>query len=320
MEGQNSEIPLEKLGINNHTKVDPKIINISERILSKEEIEILEKGFKFTPTPNSDNLSLEKDIDEFCRKLRLREFFGREENSDDSIVRNKKGTTIQRGRNKDLDDYIDVLKSTKLSPYNKNTVKNNLNGTQKKALQDLQNDPEIILKEADKGGAIVCMSKSFYKSLVLQHLEDKNFYEKLPENPDKNIFRNLKQLCRKYRHLLQEKEFDYLTNFEMRTSNFYGLPKIHKSNSIKTAIEEQNQTYISTGEPTDLKLRPIVAGPACPTHRLSNFIDILLKDLCQRVPSYIRDSLDFLNKIPEIVHPNTLLVTFDVTSLYTQRR
>ena len=117
--------------------------------------------------------------------------------------------------------------------------------------------------------------------------------------------------------MLQEKEFDYLTNFEMRTSNFYGLPKIHKSNSIKTAIEEQNQTYISTGEPTDLKLRPIVAGPACPTHRLSNFIDILLKDLCQRVPSYIRDSLDFLNKIPEIVHPNTLLVTFDVTSLYT---
>jgi hypothetical protein len=94
---------------------------------------------------------------------------------------------------------------------------------------------------------------------------------KLPENPDKNILRNFKKICRKYNHLLQEKEFEYLTNFEMKTSNLYGLPKIHKSNHIKTAIEEQNETYITASEPRDLKLRPIVAGPACPTHRLSNF-------------------------------------------------
>jgi hypothetical protein len=43
----------------------------------------------------------------------------------------------------------------------------------------------------------------------------------------------------------------------------------------------------------------------------------LLKDLCQKVPSYIRDSMDFLNKIPETEDLNTFLVTFDVTSLYT---
>ena len=53
-----------------------------------------------------------------------------------------------------------------------------------------------------------------------------------------------------------------------------------------------------------------------PTHSLSNFIDILLKDICEKVPSYICDSMDFLNKIPETTDPNTLLVTFDVMSLY----
>jgi hypothetical protein len=192
-----------------------------------------------------------------------------------------------------------------------------LNVRQKKALQNLQNDPEIILKEADKGGAVICMDKDFYRSLVLQQLTDTAFYVKLPGNPDKNILRSLKQLCHKYTHLLKEKELDYLTNFEMKTSNFYGLPKIHKSNHIKTSIEDQNETYITTSEPLDLKLRPIVAGHACPTHRISNFIDILLKNLCCKVPSYIRDSMDFLNKIPEDVDPDTLLVTFDVTSLYT---
>lgn len=37
---------------------------------------------------------------------------------------------------------------------------------------------------------------------------------------------------------------------------------MHKSNHIKTAIKDQNQAYISTTEPLDLKLLPIRAGPA----------------------------------------------------------
>ena len=90
---------------------------MSKKTFSKEEIEILEMGFKFTPTPNPDNQTL--DLDEFCRKLRLREFFGRVENVNDCIVQNKKGTIIQKGRNKNLDDYIDNLKSTKSSLNNK---------------------------------------------------------------------------------------------------------------------------------------------------------------------------------------------------------
>ena len=172
---------------------------MSKKTFSKEEIEILEMGFKFTPTPNPDNQTLEKDIDEFCRKLRLREFFGRVENVNDCIVQNKKGTIIQKGRNKNLDDYIDNLKSTKSSLNNKNSIKSNINRLQRQALQNLQNNTEIILKEADKGGAIVCMDKTFYKTLVLQHLCDQNFYIKLSENPDKTIMKKLKQLCNKHK-------------------------------------------------------------------------------------------------------------------------
>lgn len=54
---------------------------------------------------------------------------------------------------------------------------------------------------------------------------------------------------------------------------------MHKINHIKTAIKDQNQAYISSIEPLDLKLRPIVADPAWPTHRLSKFVDILLKNI-----------------------------------------
>ena len=67
-------------------------------------------------------------------------------------------------------------------------------------------------------------------------------------------------------------------------SNFYGLPKIHKSVTIIQAIEEQNTEFVNIGEVEDLKFRPIIAGPACPTHRLSNLIDIIhkaLRTLCK---------------------------------------
>ena len=66
-----------------------------------------------------------------------------------------------------------------------------------------------------------------------------------------------------------------------------------------------------------MKLRPIVGGPNCPTGRLSYFLDTLLKSYLRHVKSYIRDSIDFLNKCPREVDPDTEIVIFDVTSLYT---
>ena len=43
----------------------------------------------------------------------------------------------------------------------------------------------------------------------------------------------------------------------------------------------------------------------------------MLKPLCKNIPSYIRDDLDFLKHIPIEVGKTTILVTFDVVSLYT---
>ena len=67
----------------------------------------------------------------------------------------------------------------------------------------------------------------------------------------------------------------------------------------------------------NLQFRPIVAGPVCETHRLSNLIDILLKPFIKQVKSFIRDYIDFLSYTPNIVPEKATLVSFDVTSLYT---
>ena len=90
-----------------------------------------------------------------------------------------------------------------------------------------------------------------------------------------------------------------------------------KSKWIQNAIKEQQKEYVNIIEPSDLKLRPIVAGPICPTRPLSNLIDILLKPFLLHVKSYVKDNLDFLSKYSRENYEDTLLVTFHVVSLYT---
>ena len=125
------------------------------------------------------------------------------------------------------------------------------------------------------------------------------------------------EFVQKHGSNLTKKEFDYLTQFETKPSNFYGLPKIHKSKEINEACSISKENYIEIDAPENHSFRPTVTGPTCETHRLSNFIDILLQPFSKRVKSYIKDSTDFLTNFSESTDPKATPVTFDVESLYT---
>ena len=58
-----------------------------------------------------------------------------------------------------------------------------------------------------------------------------------------------------------------------------------------------------------------MAGPASETHRLSEFIDIMLRPYTDRVKSYVRDTGDFLSQLPTETTENVLLVSYDVVNL-----
>ena len=290
---------------------------MSHRDISENEIKLLEKGLKFTPTPKRDNEDLIKDTEEFCRKLRLREYFQNEENEDESIVRNKSNFKPQPNRDKHLDNFIKCLQSSARNNETTTHVKDNISKLEREAINSLTNVDSIIIKEADKGGAIVIMSKDHYKEMILEQLTNTDFYQELSSNEDRKTICKIKRFTSKFAENLTDKEADYLTNFEVKTSNFYGLPKIHKSKEIQEGLKDKSSFYVKLPRPSDLKLRPIVAGPVCSTHRLSNMLDIILKPLCKLVPSYVRDDMDFLSYIPDTVDENTQMVSFDVTSLYT---
>ena len=78
---------------------------------------------------------------------------------------------------------------------------------------------------------------------------------------------------------------------------FYCLTKIHKPTPVG---------------------RPIISGCDGPTEKLSAFIDKLLQPITQKQQSYPKDTTDFINFLENIKVPkNAILVSMDVTSLYT---
>ena len=80
-------------------------------------------------------------------------------------------------------------------------------------------------------------------------------------------------------NVLTKEEKDYLTKFNHHMSNFYGSPKMHKSEAIIRHTQDQKTTYLKIDQPDDLPFRPIVGGTSSPTSHLSNLIDILIKPL-----------------------------------------
>ena len=128
---------------------------------------------------------------------------------------------------------------------------------QHNALTKIRNSKDIIIKEADKGSGIVIMNTRYYKEKNEEMLDDETNYSRMPSNKDKSILTKINKLCQKFDYLLTKKEKEYLTKFDSKTSNFYGLPKIHKSTIIKKAIKTQNAEYIEIIDPRDLTFRPI---------------------------------------------------------------
>ena len=56
-------------------------------------------------------------------------------------------------------------------------------------------------------------------------------------NCDAKVMKGIVKIIEKYRDDLTKKEKEYLISFSYNTSNFYGLPKIHKTKLIQNAIK-----------------------------------------------------------------------------------
>ena len=176
-------------------KVTHKIINLSGHQLKFNEISILSKGTKFGPTPISFNTMVDKnDVNNFCRKLKLAEFFYdcSDSNNDESLVKPKSSFTPPSGRLDCLDATVTTLKSMP-TPAVKTVKKYNVTLSERQAIESLSNNKNLVIKEADKGAAVVVMNADFYVKKIEEIITVSNSYESLPTNIDKQVMNNLKK-------------------------------------------------------------------------------------------------------------------------------
>ena len=88
------------------------------------------------------------------------------------------------------------------------------------------------------------MDKDFYRDkLVLEGHLHTNDYKRVNDNEDIKVMKDLKTITKKYEKELTTKEQQFIHEFPWKTSNFYILPKIHKSTEIIQAIARSDKDY-----------------------------------------------------------------------------
>ena len=172
----------------------------------------------------------------------------------------------------------------------------------KKGIKLLKERTDIVIRPADKGGAVVIQSKEQYQNELSRQLQDGTTYTKLLGNPIRKYKKELALLIDlgKKKDILNKKESKYLMPETCRTPVIYTVPKIHKSRENPPG-------------------RPIVNGIDSLTARMGQYIDYFIQPAVQATPAHLKDTkhiLQLLDTVP-VSEGRTLIATADVTSLYT---
>ena len=284
-----------------------RVVKIPENVtLDKDEEELLSKGMSFVPT--SDKADIFKSLDDlenFYRKVRLKAFFSEideddQESSSESefnkYEEKMKKFTPKAGQFEGVDKYIESCKKQiKVEHIGAIIKRKNVNVRELEALRKLKTRRDIVIKPADKGGAVCVWDKDKYIEEGRRQLYDGSYYKKLEIDSTDKIQKDLvKELEEMINASKLPKEAKHLLMRAPRCAAFYLLPKIHKQN---------------------IPGRPVVSNVGCPTYNISKYLSNLLKPLVKKCPSYIKDTTHLLQKVNELdttQHQVKALFTMDV--------
>ena len=306
---------------------DNFVVNLSSHDLNESEKSLLSKGLGFCPRPKGyDRGKLIEDTLAFSRRMRLKSHFTKVDLFDNTIdpdndpdnpsqtaninyttdSKEKYSTFIPKShwqpprQGHDLETFVSSVESDITSHKPPKPRHDNLTKEERNALHSLQRRSDIVIKPADKGSAVVVMDRDHYVSEAERQLNDSTYYELLDHDPTDEFAKKVSEAVEEMFDdgYITEKNMRYLIVDQPKAGRFYLLPKIHKA-----------------GNPG----RPIVSANGHPTEKISEFVDLHLQPHVNSLPSYLKDTTDYLRKLQESgpIPPETLLVSLDVTSLYT---
>ena len=124
----------------------PKTTNLSKRHPTKFLILLLTKRLKFRPTTKGNVLDIKSDTKEVTRKLKMRERFWGIEYGDERLVKSKSNINVDSAI-PELSNISNILEQVEPTI---NDVNDNLTKKVRRALQELQEDQDLVIRKADK--------------------------------------------------------------------------------------------------------------------------------------------------------------------------
>ncbi|KAK6749016.1 hypothetical protein RB195_001558 [Necator americanus] len=200
-----------------------------------------------------------------------------------------------------------------LERFSRKHVNFNLTVAQRRGQREIRNlitAGEIKVSVSDKGGEFVVLSRELDKAITRQHLEDDSLYVPSSANEFRKQYRRLNRVW-----VETAGTAGLPKNFITRLKNdlpacpvLYTLIKTHKL----------SENGLTSNDPRDFKVRPIISCIGGPTDRISWLLNIILNQLLKYVPAHLSSSSNFLKHLRSTSFERECVVeTFDVTSLYT---
>ncbi|CAF3164199.1 unnamed protein product [Rotaria sp. Silwood2] len=280
------------------SRISP-LTNVSKKILTNDEIKILENGLDYVyPSNKFDEIAFISNIETYFVNLlghcTDKKDYSKKD-SDEQITYNLTPTKLQyASRIRSVCNNF-RFKASQIIAENKKAT-----NEVKQVLKNLSKDNSIQIMKPDKGRGIVIMDKTEYNNKMLQILNDKNTFKQLEQDDtlaqEDKLIRKLKQL--KNDGFITEKEYNFCRPVGTQPGRIYGLPKIHKLN---------------------LPLRPIVSASGTFNFNLAKLLAKKLNHL-RKNNSIITNTFDFVTKLHSLrFNPTQIkLVSFDITSLFTK--
>ena len=272
---------------------------------------MLEKGLNFIPAPEKILVAKITESEERIKRNILLKCAFSDEGGKDMIIEpfTEKSTWCPSHKLLKEKGTLDVALSTveKITEITEQTLQDktlirshnsqwvqlrnnnrNISMEEFRALIQLRNNTNIIIKPADKGGSIVIMNRSDYLHEAYRQLNDTNYYKRIPQSIKLINRQKINSILDEINSLgyITDRQWEFLTGpTEPRNRLFYMLPKIHKEKT-KWTVPDQ----IPPG-------RSIVSDVNSESYRVSKYIDSFLSKVANKHPSYIKNTYEFVHKI-----------------------
>ena len=275
--------------------LDP-VTNLSRRVLTDEERAALANGLHHVyPSEQFDQAQFICNIEYFyARLLNVRTAYQHYERRSADVVVRHELTSTQLHAASQLRSMANTVRRTAQLEM-KRVGKDHRRTFE--VLRSLANDRSIVITRPDKGRGVVILDRAEYLTKMYAILDDAQSFRRIETDTtllsEERLTNHLRRM--KKEGFISEEEYSLARPVGSMPARIYGLPKLHKTNC---------------------PLRPVMSATKTVGYGLGKALTRRLEHL-RRTPYVVKDTFDFVRRIQASGNTDKRMLSFDVTSLFT---